>query len=276
MLDEIRYTIQSLMQLEEPAEKTPSVEKVSDNRIEQLLAQALTKYGAELASVRWWARLRNERAFFPEMGMYDWVEAQILYLLIRSVKPESVVEISPNFGYSTGFILLAMNKNNHGTLYSFDLEEKFHQRALQNLQRVGIDPSRQRFHAGDIRENYRRAVPDKIDLLFMDSNHSSAFALWYIAHLYPRVADGGLIHAHDVLKYGVRPHLGDEGEGKAIWDFVQRMVSVTDSLYVSEFVREQPIKQAVFRQLKRYPFAESLIGTNNVEQSASLWIIKRF
>jgi len=250
---------------------------ISDNHVEFLIANALYRYGHELDAVRWWARFRNEPAFFPETGMYDWIEAQILYLLIRSIKPEVVVEISPNYGYSTGFILLAMNKNNCDRLYSFDLEEKFHQHALHNFARVGINTSRQQFFAGDVREVHHRMLPDKVNLLFMDSDHSYAFAQWYIANLYPRVVEGGLIHAHDVLRYGVRPHLGDAGEGRAIWEFIQRQqIPETDFLYVSEFVRTQPVKPEVLQRLERYPFGETHIGTNNVEQSASLWIAKRF
>lgn len=252
-------------------------DNISDNRVELLIAEAVCRYGQELDAIRWWARFRNEPAFFPETGMYDWIEAQILYLLIRSTKPQVVVEISPNYGYSTGFILLAMNRNNRGRLYSFDLEEKFYQHALRNFARVGIDTSRQQFLAGDVREVYEHVLPDKVDLLFMDSNHSYAFARWYIANLLPRVVEGGLIHAHDVLRYGVRPHLGDEGEGRALWEFIQQQqIPETSFLYVSEFVRAQPVKPEALQQLERYPFGETHIGTNNVEQCASLWIVKRF
>ena len=252
-------------------------DNISDNRVELLIANALYRYGHELEAVRQWARFRNEPAFFPETGMYDWMEAQILYLLVRSTRPKVVVEISPNYGYSTGFLLLAMNKNNCGLLYSFDLEDRFHQRALRNFAQVGIDASRQQFFAGDVREVYHRVLPDKVDLLFMDSDHSYAFAQWYIANLFPRVVEGGLIHAHDVLRYGVRPHLGDEGEGRAIWEFIQQQqIPETDFLYVSELVRAQPVKPEVLQRLERYPFGKTHIGTNNVEQNASLWIVKQF
>jgi predicted O-methyltransferase YrrM len=209
--------------------------------------------------------------------MYDWMEAQILYLLIRVVRPEVIVEISPHYGYSTGFILLAMNRNDRGRLLSFDLEQRFHNHALRNFERAGIDPSRQEFFAGDVRHVYHRALPDTIDLLFMDSDHSCAFAEWYIANLYPRVAEDGLIHAHDVLKYGIKPHLGDKGEGKALWDFIRlRQIPETEFLYVSEFVRNQPTKPDILQKLERYPFGETSMATNSIEQNAALWIVRRF
>lgn len=277
VIEKTRSEIESLMSAPAFESSAPLASAVSDNKLECLWAQAISRYGHEIQSVKWWARLRTEPAFFPETGMYDWIEAQILYLTIRLAKPERVVEISPNYGYSTGFILLALNKNNRGSLYSFDLDERYHQWALRNLKRVGIDASRQQFFAGDVRDIADRVLTDKMDLLFMDSDHSAAFAQWYVEHLYPRVTEGGLIHAHDVLKYGVRPHLGDQGEGRVLWEFIQqRPIPASDYAYVSQFVREQPTKPEILQRLGRYPFGEELIGTNNVEQSASLWMVKRF
>lgn len=276
VFEKVRREIRSLKPMWEPEIETDLRGFASENLIERLLAKALSLYGHELEAVRWWARLRNERSAFPDDGMYDWMEAQILYLLIRCEKPQVVVEISPHYGYSTGFILLAMNQNNLGRLFSFDLEERFHEHALRNFSRVGIDPSRQSFYSGNVREEYERVLPDRIDLLFMDSDHSYAFAEWYIAHLYPRVAEDGLIHAHDVLKYGIKPHLGDKGEGKALWDFIRRrQIPETEFLYVSRFVRNQPTKPEILQKLERYPFGETSMATNNIEQNAALWIIRR-
>jgi len=273
----IHDKIQLLGQLGEPQDVGAEVQLSLGNRVERLLVQGLQTYGGEVDFIRYWARLRNERSFFPNTGMYDWLEAQVLYLLIRCVKPEVVVEISPNYGYSTGFLLLAMNKNKRGKLYSFDLEEKFHRHALRSFNQVGIDTSRQLFFAADVREAYDRVFPKQVDVLFMDSDHSYDFAQWYIANLYPRVTEGGLIHAHDVLRHGVKPHLGDKGEGRAIWEFIQeRQVSEKDYLYVSELVRSQPIKLDVLQQLERYPFGETQIGSNNIEQCTSFWIVKHF
>lgn len=278
VMNKVSRGIHALSQMPEPNPITriTTYDAVLDNRIEYLLAEAIERYGHETDAVRYWAMLRNEQAFFPETGMYDWLEAQVLYLLIRFLKPDVIVEISPNYGYSTGFLLLAMNKNNRGQLYSFDLEKRFHRHALRNFERVGIDTSRQRFFAGDIREVYDHALPKRIDILFMDSDHSYAFSQWYMANLYPRLVEGGLIHVHDVLRYGVKPHLGDQGEGRAIWEFIkEHLIPETDYLYISDLMRSQPTKPAVMQSLERYPFGQTLIGSNNVEQNASFWMVKR-
>ncbi len=277
LFDTVRHNVGVLSHMAEVNSHVHSGDAASDNRIEDLLAKGLPVYGHELDAVRWWARLRNEPAAFPETGMYDWIEAQILYVLIRCAKPKLVVEISPHHGYSTGFILLAMNKNDRGRLFSFDLEQTLHKHAARNFERAGIDSSRQQFYAGDVRDTCEAVLPGAVDLLFVDSDHSYAFAEWYIANLYPRVAQNGLIHAHDVLKYGVRPHLGDRGEGKALWEFIQRrQIPETHFFYVAEFVRNQPVKPDILQAIQRYPFGDTSFGTNSVEQNASLWMVKRF
>lgn len=278
VMNKVSVGIHALSQMPEPSSITriTTDDAVFDNRIEYLLAEAIERYGHEIDAVRYWAMLRNERAFFPETGMYDWLEAQVLYLLIRCVKPDVVVEISPNYGYSTGFILMAMNKNNLGQLYSFDLEGKFYRHALRNFERVGVNASRQHFFAGEICEVYNRVLPKRIDILFMDSDHSYAFAQWYMANLYPRLVEGCLIHVHDILRYGVKPHLGDQGEGRTIWEFIkENQIPETDYLYIGDLMRSQPTKPAVIQRLERYPFGDTLIGSNNVEQNASFWMMKR-
>ncbi|MGH3093827.1 MAG: hypothetical protein ACRDOG_16075, partial [Gaiellaceae bacterium] len=80
----------------------------ASNAVEALLVEGVDRFGGELAGLREWARLRNERRLFPAKGMYDWVESQVLYLLLRLTRPRLVVEISPSSGYSSGFILLAL------------------------------------------------------------------------------------------------------------------------------------------------------------------------
>ncbi len=248
---------------------------VPENAIEAIVAGAVRRYGHELEGVRGWARMRNEPAFFPQTGMYDWVEAQVLYLVIRAIRPEVIAEISPNYGYSTGFILLALNRNQSGRLLSFDLDDRFIKRARKSFATVGIDDSHQSFFPGDVRRTYEAALPERVSLLFMDSDHSAPFAKWYLEALYPRLAPGGLMHVHDVLRYGVQPHPGDEGEGKVIWDFLERTkVPESQFLYVSELVRNQPRKPEALRRLERYPFGTRPVATNNVEQSASLWVKK--
>ena len=248
-----------------------------ENSVEQLIVNAYLSYGDEIPDLRAWAGLRNERMLFPATGMYDWIEAQILYLIVRLTKPQVVAEISPNFGYTTGIILLAMNLNRRGVLYSYDLERRYRDGSWRTFALIGIARERQRFIIGDVRKLPAGAVPDQPDLLFMDSDHSYEFARWYLSSLVPSVRRGGLIHVHDVLRYAVKPHQGDRGEGRALDEFLREgNVRGSDQFFTSEFVRRQPLLDSPLRDLERYPFGDGdPKGTNNIEQNASFWMIKR-
>ena len=54
------------------------------------------------------------------LGSLGPLEARILYLIIRSVKPKIVIETGVANGVSSTMILLAMNMNNSGKLFSID------------------------------------------------------------------------------------------------------------------------------------------------------------
>jgi predicted O-methyltransferase YrrM len=248
------------------------------NAVEALLVEGVERFGGELAGLREWARRRNNRRLFPAKGMYDWVESQVLYLLLRRTRPRLVVEISPSSGYSSGFILLALNRNAHGRLLSFDLDTDGDRLARLAFTEAGIDPSRRRFVPGDARRTAAAALPagDSVDVLFLDAEHSSSFASWYLDSLVPRVRPGGLVHVHDVLRYGVKPQVVDEGEGEVVWEYlVQSGISESDFLYVAELVRTQPVRPEPLRRLTRYPFEDPRLGTDGVEQSPSLWFVRR-
>lgn len=274
-LRELRRATRALAAVPDRRKPDRPLDTLPSNSVERSLAEALARYGEELRHLRAWARMRNERAWFPATGMYDWIEAQILYLLLRHLQPTVVVEISPNFGYSTGVMLLALHANRHGTLWSFDLEDRFHHVASRTFDQAGIDRSRQRFVAGDVRRN--QALPATIDVLFMDSDHSYDFARWYQSALIPRVRPGGLVHVHDVLRYGVLPHQGDYGEGRALAEYLRESaIAPEDHFFTSEFVRSQPLHTTPLDELERYPFGEhDPRGTNNIEQNASFWMVVR-
>lgn len=237
------------------------------------LVDALGVYGRELPSLNGWLARRNNRTCFPRTGMLDWLEAQCLYLLIRQSRPKVVWEISPNYGYSTGYILQAMNRNECGALYSFDLTSRVSIVAHMNFKRNGIDYERQKYVVGDARKTWQSVAEKDIDLLFMDSDHSYEFGRWYMKDLIPLVKSGGLIHVHDVLRYGSRPHLGDLGEGRALWEYIQEnRIPEEYYIYLAELRDRLPVDESPLRELQVYP--PDLRATNNTERSASFWMVK--
>lgn len=136
---------------------------------------------------------RGYTAFFTDL------EGELLYLLIRETKPETIFEIAPNAGWSTNYILAALTKNNNGHLHSFEIMESINGKktdiVIRDNQHKDLDLSRLTIHIGDARET-TAGVAGGIDLLFLDGSHSSEVAKWYIETLLPRVE--GPIFIHDI------------------------------------------------------------------------------
>tara|TARA_R110000868_G_scaffold92056_1_gene255131 strand:- start:30969 stop:32183 length:1215 start_codon:yes stop_codon:yes gene_type:complete len=123
---------------------------------------------------------KGQRADFGD------VEAELLYLLIREFKPSVVVEVSPNNGYSTGYILAALAANDSGKLFSYEIIDSVSVEPIEDVIRSNLsplaDPSRFELIIGDARD---ACIPDA-DFLLIDSSHEAHFAAWYARELIPR------------------------------------------------------------------------------------------
>lgn len=96
----------------------------------------------------------------------DDIEAETTYLLLREFEPRTVVEIAPDGGWSTSWLLAALRDNGHGHLYSYDLFDHSTRTVPRELAE-----GRWTFHQGDITRQLGR-LPTRIDYLFLDCAHS--------------------------------------------------------------------------------------------------------
>lgn len=181
------------------------------------------KYGQDLLATRRYLAdvLETQRAGGNEqMRMqFDDLDAELLYLLVRETLPRNVVEISPRDGWSSLWLLKALQDNDRGCLFepghlhSFDLEDtstQFIPEELKPLRTIAV---------GDVREQMED-IPEDIDFLLIDSAHNARFAKWYIDNVLPRVKSGAPIVIHDIRQPGVRRIPG------------------TESYYVHRFLKE--------------------------------------
>lgn len=160
-----------------------------------LLAELYRRYASDLAGL---AALDRD---LDRLGRAVHAEARrVLYLMVRHVAPDVVVEISPKHGLSTLHIALALEHNGRGHVRSFELRWRRLLRARDNVRRHRLD-HRVRFVYGDAREAVGPAVRDLdgLGFLFLDSDHGPAFARWYLGALFPFVRRGGVIHVDDIL-----------------------------------------------------------------------------
>ncbi|MHA1229548.1 MAG: class I SAM-dependent methyltransferase [Candidatus Helarchaeota archaeon] len=175
----------------------------------------------------------KDKGMSPQL---DDIEAEITYLLIREFKPETVVEISPCGGYSTSWILNALNDNNHGKLYSFDIIDKVLTYLPKDLVKDNWT-----FVLGDVRDNLDK-LPDKIDYLFMDSDHSHEFAVWYINNIFPKLKKDTLISVHDVYYRNYDPNAINEGTTILKWLDDKKIEYFTVSPFYNKDINNKIIK----------------------------------
>ena len=83
---------------------------------------------------------------------YDDIECELLYMFVRESQPNHLIEFSPQFGWSTSWILEALNKNKNGKCISYDL----HNTSVVKLNELkGLDLSRWEFIKGDVQSHYK-------------------------------------------------------------------------------------------------------------------------
>jgi predicted O-methyltransferase YrrM len=170
---------------------------------ESFVAGLYDKYADALRVAR--KEQRELRVSLPRMkAQLDDIEAEITYLLLRELRPATVVEIGALHGWSTSWILRALRDTGRGHLHSYD-------RVDHSVRHVPPEVSvgRWTFVHGDVRRRTDRFPPD-IDYLFIDAAHSGRFARWYLDRLLPLVAPGTPVSVHDVF-HGRRPWVLSEG-----------------------------------------------------------------
>ena len=167
------------------AEQRDLYERSGYSRLQRFFPYRAVRTSASRLGLDW----ERKRFMNP---LLDDVEAEITYLRIRSLRPETVVEVSPFRGWSTTWMLRALRDNEAGELHSFDL--------LDDANRFvpGELTARWRLVVGDVRDRLGE-MPERIGYLFIDSDHGREFAEWYLRELVPRLEEGAGASVHDIF-----------------------------------------------------------------------------
>jgi len=134
-------------------------------------------------------------ATFPPGSIWG-VEGQILYALVRLLKPEMVVEIGGWAGCSAAHLALAVKANGSGVVHSVDngseLNQFTHGQFVPDELRPFIH-----LHKQD-GEKFLNDLPDRsIGLLFEDASHVPAMVTLLTSIGLKKVVEGGIIANHD-------------------------------------------------------------------------------
>lgn len=115
------------------------------------------------------------------------VEAgDLLWGIVRHERPKVIVETGTAFGYSAFRMAQACDENGVGEIYTIDCskwEPRFNHDRVHRL----FGNSQERIDG----------VPEVIDLLFLDAEHSCRALIRESDWLYPRLRPGGIVICHD-------------------------------------------------------------------------------
>lgn len=142
----------------------------------------------------------NPRDFYYRNDTFGWVDAAILYCVLRHFKPRTICEIGSGFSTLLTARALAANRSEdpryecnvlaidpfpaHALKAALSGSVRFRETAVQNVSLAEFDMLR----AGDV--------------LFIDSSHvlkTGSDVQWMYLEILPRLAPGVLIHAHDIF-----------------------------------------------------------------------------
>lgn len=133
----------------------------------------------------------------------------VLYLLVKTLRPDIVIETGVAAGHSSASILTALEENGSGRLYSIDLPSPFQ---LEDGNYYGLD---EKEIGRDIPPNLRRRwelllgdarkeLPDLlaklgvIDIFIHDSLHTEKHMMWEYETAWPFLKPGGVLLSHDI------------------------------------------------------------------------------
>lgn len=176
-----------MISLDENIMSTPEIVLPAQPNSEMFVS-LYQEFGEDLASAREFIGGECQNPLMRKQ--FDDLEAEALYLLIRATEPETLVEISPCDGWSTTWILKALQDNQRGHLDSYDVHGNAEQFVPPDIT------TNWSLHIGDVRKNQR--IKDGIDFLLIDSKHTYGFARWYLKKILPKVNHGSPVVIHDI------------------------------------------------------------------------------
>jgi predicted O-methyltransferase YrrM len=129
---------------------------------------------------------------------------KLLYNLVRSARPDTVVEFGTSFGISTIYLAAAVTDNGAGRVVGTELSARKVDAARANLAAAGVGAA-VTILPGDARQTLAE-VPGPIGLVLLDGWKD--LCLPVLRLLEPRLAPGAIVAADDITHASVGEYLG--------------------------------------------------------------------
>src|SRR3989304_5971271 len=120
---------------------------------------------------------------------------ELLYMLVRYLKPETILELGTSFGSSGIYMASAAAENSTGELITVEVSKLKHSQAKQNFRDAKVDEYfRQEIMAAD---QYLKKLSQPVDFVFLDCDRSRY--AFYLDQLLPYLKRGALLVADNAI-----------------------------------------------------------------------------
>lgn len=184
------------------------------------------------------------------------IACELTYLCIRDRKPNTIIEISPNYGWSSLVICMAIQDGNLNCNYSsYDILDNSEKLLPNEFKAI------RKFVLGDVRNH---KFDESIDYLFMDSEHTYTFGQWYFDNLFPLLSSNGIMSIHDM-----------NTESGELWHTVSKEINQQESKFALEFCSKNNINLWIaqhhytnFKDIRKQNIDNRVILTDNITSIA--------
>lgn len=156
-------------------------------------------------------------------GRSSWGTRNVLHAFILSLRPKLVLEIGAHIGSASVVMGAALKQNGYGKLYCLEPADHYFELLTEFVERAGVAKFVQPLKIYSTAPELADILREKVEIIYLDANHSYSNALQDL-HISDRLlADNGLIFLDDIGPE-VSPQIDPEGRGgvrQALLDFTR-------------------------------------------------------
>jgi predicted O-methyltransferase YrrM len=138
--------------------------------------------------------------------------ARLAYVM----RAQTVIEVGCFVGVTTAHLAKALSllDESHGCLFAVDIEPRFVNVTMKNLEQLGLCPYVSPLVGGSLDAEVLHALPRKADLIFVDSSHEYSETVQEIAVYSEMLSDRGILVLHDTVRWADMREAITECKGK--------------------------------------------------------------
>lgn len=156
-------------------------------------------------------------------GKSSWGTRNILHAYILSLRPKTILEIGAHIGSASVVMGAALKANNYGLLYCLEPQDHYFKLLCEFVEKAEVAKFVAPLKMFSTSAELMKILPEKVEIVYLDANHSYSHARNDLDICDRIIADNGLIFLDDVGP-DVSPQLDTEHKGgvrQAVIDFTK-------------------------------------------------------